>query len=238
MSVYALHPTFYGFPPVEEAEQDGLLAVGGDLAVGRLLNAYQAGIFPWYSHDEPILWWSPDPRFVLYPSQIKVSKSMKQVLKKNQFKVTLNKNFEDVITACKKVNRNGQLGTWITQDMLEAFVALHKAGYAHSVEVWNNKGELAGGLYGVAIGACFFGESMFTYQSNASKTAFIVLVKKLQSLGYQLIDCQVYTKHLESLGASMIERTVFIQQLKKFCTLSIPFNWSLPTNEQKTRFWV
>jgi len=200
------------FPDVSEASAEGLLAIGGDLSPERLLYAYLNGIFPWFENTEPILWWSPDPRFVLFPNDLKVSKSMKQVLKKELFKVTENKAFIDVIANCAKTKRIGQDGTWITNEMIEAYVKLHKLGYAKSVEVWQND-ELVGGLYGIAINdAVFCGESMFAKVSNASKVGFIAFV---QNSNYKLIDCQLHTKHLESLGAKHISRSKFLKFLPK-----------------------
>jgi leucyl/phenylalanyl-tRNA--protein transferase len=198
------------FPDVSEASLDGLLAVGGDLSPERLLYAYQNGIFPWFEDTEPILWWSPDPRFVLFPDDLKVSKSMKQLLKKNQFKVTENKAFKDVIENCAEAKREGQQGTWITDKMIEAYMKLHKLGYAKSVEVWQND-ELVGGLYGIVIGNdVFCGESMFAKVSNASKVGFITFI---QNSNYKLIDCQIHTKHLESLGGKHIPRLEFVKYL-------------------------
>ena len=193
------------FPNPALAEDDGLLAIGGDLSTQRLVLAYQNGIFPWYSEDEPILWFSPHKRFVLYPDELKVSKSMQRVLKSGRFSITINKAFEAVIAACSKAPRPGQDGTWITADMQAAYIALNKQGYAHSVEVWEN-GELAGGLYGVQLNNVFCGESMFSKVSNASKAALIYLCQTGQ---YNLIDCQVYTPHLESMGARMITRAKY-----------------------------
>jgi leucyl/phenylalanyl-tRNA--protein transferase len=210
MSLFALDNELI-FPPVHLAEPDGLLAVGGDLSVERLLLAYKSGIFPWYE-GKHILWWSPDPRFVLYPSQLRVSKSMKSLLKKNAFTFSMNTAFTEVIDNCKTVSRRGQSGTWISQDIKEAYTKLHKLGYAHSAEAWN-KDKLVGGLYGIRMGKLFFGESMFSKESNASKYAFIRLVEHLQNDGVELIDCQVYTEHLESLGAGMIPRSQFIETL-------------------------
>ncbi len=198
------------FPDVSNATSDGLLAVGGDLSSERLIHAYSSGIFPWFEEEEPILWWSPDPRFVLYPENIKVSKSMSKLLKRNHFKVTYDKAFEQVITACAIIKREGQKGTWITQNMRDAYVNLHKLGYAKSVEVWQED-ELVGGLYGVDLGNnVFCGESMFARVSNASKYGFITLV---QSSNYKLIDCQLHTDHLESLGGQYISRHEFIKHL-------------------------
>lgn len=201
------------FPPVEEADEDGLLAMGGDLSVERLLHAYQKGIFPWYEGDVP-LWWCPDPRFVLFPDELKVSKSMQQLLKKNTFEFSINKAFEEVIHQCKTTYRQGQQGTWITDEVKYAYTQLHYLGYAHSAEVWLNE-TLVGGLYGIRLGKVFFGESMFSLVSNASKYAFIKYVEQLKEENTGLIDCQVYTEHLESLGAKMIHRKDFITLLNE-----------------------
>ena len=201
------------FPPVQLANEDGLLAVGGDLSLERLLLAYKSGIFPWYNPGEPIIWYSPNKRMVLFPKDLKVSKSMQQLIKKNKFKVTFNQNFEAVISNCKTIEREGQGGTWITDEMQEAYINLFKQGIAKSVEVWL-EGELVGGLYGVDLGTVFCGESMFSKVSNTSKLAFIYLVKKLEKENYKLIDCQVYNPHLESLGAGEISREEFLKYLK------------------------
>lgn len=200
------------FPPVEKADEDGLLAIGGDLCTERLLLAYRSGIFPWYNENEPICWWSPDPRFVLYPDELKVSKSMHTVLQNGRYHFTINKTFERVIQNCKTVARPGQDGTWISSAMQEAYITLHKFGYAHSAETWQER-ELVGGLYGIRLGNLFFGESMFSLESNASKFAFINYVRQLQKENVQLIDCQLHTNHLESLGARMIHRELFTQIL-------------------------
>jgi leucyl/phenylalanyl-tRNA---protein transferase len=204
------------FPPAEDALEDGLLAMGGDLSQQRLLLAYKNGIFPWFEGDVP-LWWCPDLRFVLFPDELKVSKSMKQLLKKNILKFTVDKAFEDVIHHCKSTMRGGEYGTWITDEVENAFIKLHHAGFAHSAETWMNN-ELIGGLYGIRLGKIFFGESMFSLKSNASKFAFINYVQHLQKENIALIDCQVYTEHLESLGAKMIERNKFILLLNEFIT--------------------
>lgn len=200
------------FPPVNLAE-DGVLAVGGDLSTERLLLAYKSGIFPWFSDEDPILWWAPNPRFVLFPNDIYISKSMKSVLRRDEFTVTFDQDFKSVIQNCQKIKRKDQDDTWITSDMLTAYYDLHKQGFAHSVEVWKNN-ELVGGLYGVSLGKCFFGESMFATKSNASKVGFITLIQKLQKLKFEIIDCQVYTEHLESLGAIEISRDKFMEILK------------------------
>lgn len=204
------------FPPVENANTSGLLAFGGDLSPERLIMAYNEGIFPWYDSSQPILWWSPDPRMVLYPKKLKISKSMKQVLKKDYFKVTFNKEFQKVVQNCATAPREGQDGTWITPQMQEAFLKLHRLKVAHSIEVWHEE-ELVGGLYGVYLKdkKIFCGESMFAKKSNASKFGFIKLVQKLQAEGVKLIDCQVYTDHLASLGAEEISRKDFLRYLGK-----------------------
>lgn len=202
------------FPPVYLANKDGLLAVGGDLSAERLLLAYKNGIFPWYNQGEPIIWYSPDPRMVLFPKNLKISKSMKQIVRKNQFRATFNQNFSEVIANCKNSYRAGQGGTWITDEMEQAYVSLHKLGVAKSVEVWEGN-ELVGGLYGIDLGHIFCGESMFSKVSNASKFAFIYLVQKLEKEHYTLIDCQVYNEHLDSLGAEEISRLEFLSYLKK-----------------------
>lgn len=199
------------FPNPELAEEDGLLAIGGDLSTERLLQAYANGIFPWYSEDEPILWFSPHERFVLFPERLNISKSMRKVLNSGVFTVTTNQCFNEVIEACSAAPREGQDGTWITADMKAAYAELHREGYAHSVEVWQD-GALVGGLYGISAGDVFCGESMFSRASNASKTALIWLC---QTRKYKLIDCQVYTEHLESMGAVMISREEYIGILHK-----------------------
>ena len=200
------------FPSVEDANAEGLLAVGGDLSPERLILAYKSGIFPWFNEGSLILWWSPDPRMVLYPERIKVSKSMRKVLKNKQFSLTRNNCFEAVVDQCALVRRAGQDGTWITNEMKEAYLKLHEMGYAKSYEVWQD-GKMVGGLYGIDLGHIFCGESMFSLVSNASKFAFIQLAKELHQKKYSLIDCQLYTKHLESLGAEEIPRTEFIKIL-------------------------
>lgn len=198
------------FPNVANATTDGLLAIGGDLSVKRLILAYKTGIFPWFNNEEPILWWSPDPRFVLFPEKLKISKSMARIIRKNKFKITINTDFEKVVRECSNVKRAGQPGTWITSAMIDAYMELYLNGYAKSVEVWLDE-KLVGGLYGVDLGnGVFCGESMFSKVSNASKFGFISLVQKSH---YNLIDCQVYTEHLESLGAEEILRDEFLNYL-------------------------
>jgi len=195
------------FPNVNETTLDGLLAIGGDLKPERLILAYKTGIFPWFEVDQPILWWSPDPRFVLFPEKLKISKSMSQVLRNKDFEVSVNKDFHQVIKECSKAKREGQSGTWITQSMIDAYIKLHELGYAKSVEVWQDE-KLVGGLYGIDLGNNIFcGESMFSKVSNASKVAFITYI---QTTDYKLIDCQVYTNHLESLGAEEISKKEFL----------------------------
>ena len=198
------------FPDVSQATDEGLLAIGGELSIERLLDAYRGGIFPWFDNDEPILWWSPDPRFVLFPDKLKVSKSMKQVMRNNDFVITINKAFLTVIQECAIVKRQGQSSTWITTNMIEAYCMLHDQGYATSIEVWLED-ELVGGLYGIDVNNnVFCGESMFTKVNNASKVGFITFV---QQSNYKLIDCQVYTNHLASLGAEDISRDAFLNYL-------------------------
>ncbi len=202
------------FPPVEEATEEGLLAFGGDLSPKRLMTAYSRGIFPWYDSDHPILWWSPDPRMVLFPENLKISKSMKQLLKKQTFDVSFNSAFSEVLENCANMKRKGQGGTWITPEMKEAYLSLHEQGIATSVEVWK-EGELAGGLYGIYLKEkkVFCGESMFSKVSNASKYAFIHLVQELQKDGLVLVDCQIFTPHLATLGAAEIPRSIFLEYL-------------------------
>ena len=197
------------FPSPEQASAEGIVAVGGDLQPERVMLAYRKGIFPWFESDDFLLWWSPDPRMVLFPDQLKISKSMRTVLRKKQFEVTFNKAFDQVVEACAKVKRFGQNGTWITPGLMEVYSTLHIQGYAHSVEVWE-EGSLVGGLYGIDLGTIFCGESMFSKSSNASKVALIFLVKELKKNKYELIDCQVPTQHLASMGAEPISRTKFL----------------------------
>jgi leucyl/phenylalanyl-tRNA--protein transferase len=201
------------FPNVENADDDGLLAVGGDLSPDRLLLAYKNGIFPWFNEDSMILWWSPDPRMVLFPNKIKISKSMQQLIKSGRFRITWNAQFEEVVNACAVIKRKRQEGTWITPEMKGAYLKLNQMGIAKSMEVWEND-ELVGGLYGIDLGKVFCGESMFSKRSNASKFAFINLAQELEQKEYKLIDCQVYTDHLASLGAEEIPRQQFIKILK------------------------
>ncbi|MFT5262445.1 MAG: leucyl/phenylalanyl-tRNA--protein transferase [Polaribacter sp.] len=215
MPIYRLSTDHLQFPPPELADNNGMLAVGGDLSPERLLLAYRQGIFPWFNPEDPIVWWSPDPRFVLYPDDLKVHKSMRPYFNQQKFRVTYDQNFETVMRHCQEARRKGQYGgTWITESMLEAYVNLHELGYAHSVEVWERE-ILVGGLYGLALGKVFFGESMFAKASNASKFGFISLVQGLTKEGYNLIDCQQQTKHLASLGAKAISRKLFMETLRQ-----------------------
>jgi leucyl/phenylalanyl-tRNA---protein transferase len=202
------------FPPPELADEDGLLAVGGDLSADRLLLAYSMGIFPWYSENYPLLWWSPDPRLVLIPAELKVSRSLRQTIRKGVYSITINHAFEDVIRHCAAIPRKGEDGTWITEDMINAYILLHKAGHACSVEAWSGR-ELAGGLYGVTLGRAFFGESMFAHKSDASKVAFATFVERMIQDGVELIDCQVTTAHMKRFGAREMSRAEFMKRLAK-----------------------
>ncbi|HQH17151.1 MAG TPA: leucyl/phenylalanyl-tRNA--protein transferase [Smithella sp.] len=213
MTVYRLTKKL-AFPPPELADDDGLLAVGGDLSVNRLVLAYSMGIFPWSSDDTPILWWSPDPRPVIFPGRLKIPRTLRQTMKKGIFRITTNAAFEDVIRNCATISRKGQDGTWINHDMIEAYIRLHKAGYAHSVEAWDGD-ELAGGLYGIILGRAFFGESMFAKKSDASKVAFATYALTLAEKGFELIDCQVTTAHMKRFGAVEIPREEFMNHLQK-----------------------
>jgi leucyl/phenylalanyl-tRNA--protein transferase len=201
------------FPPPEYADASGLLAVGGDLSSQRLLEAYRVGIFPWYSEDQPILWWSPDPRLILELGDFKISRSLRRTMGKGIFQVTFDRAFEDVIRACAAVPREGQSGTWITDEMRDAYIHLHGLGYGHSVETWLGK-ELVGGLYGVSLGKAFFGESMFHLKADASKVALATLVEKLQGWGFHFIDAQMTTDHMVSLGAKEMPRRIFLKRLQ------------------------
>ncbi len=210
--MYYLNEQIY-FPPVDQANKYGILAIGGDLSPERLELAYNHGIFPWFDETEPIIWWSPPQRMVLFFDELVVSKSMRSLINKNAFKITFNQNFREVISNCKKITRTGQDGTWITNDMLEAYCALHEKGLAKSVEVWQNDA-LVGGLYGIDLGHTFCGESMFSKVSNASKIAFICLANHLKENNYRILDCQVYNDHLASLGCVEINRELFMNILK------------------------
>ena len=212
-----LDPDLPVFPDVNTAlaEPDGLLAVGGNLLPDTLLKAYQQGIFPWYNDDEPYLWWSPDPRTVLHPKDVHVSRSLKKFMRKTSLTLTFNQAFSFVIKECAKP-RSSDNGTWITDEMMAAYETLHQLGHAHSVEVWENT-TLVGGLYGIAIGRVFFGESMFSRRDNASKYAFVALCRHLSSWQFSLVDCQVYNDHLATLGATALPREAFVQQLATYC---------------------
>lgn len=209
--MYFLTKELY-FPPVDETSYEGILAIGGDLSIPRLLLAYRNGIFPWFDEDDPVLWWSPPERMVVAPSMYKVSKSMRNLLNQNKFRVTFNQNFSDVIKGCQMIYRPGQNGTWLSDDFVESYTALHQMGIAKSVEVWQDD-ELVGGLYGVDLGHVFCGESMFSKVPNASKIAFVTLIKSLHENNYKLLDCQVHNDHLEKLGAFEISRDTFMKIL-------------------------
>ena len=211
--MYYLTKELY-FPPVEESSHEGVLAIGGDLSTERLLLAYTNGIFPWFEAGEPILWWAPSERMVVNPQDYKVKKSLRNILNQNLFKITFNQDFEAVIKNCQQVNRAGQQGTWITNDMIEAYCKLHQEGHAMSIEVWQDD-NLVGGLYGIDLGSVFCGESMFSKVSNASKVAFIKLIEYLKENNYRLLDCQVHNDHLEKLGAFEITRDAFMKILKE-----------------------
>lgn len=200
------------FPPLEKANKEGILAFSMNLSISRLMEAYSKGIFPWYNSNEPVIWWSPDPRMVLFPRELKISKSMRKVLRDEQFTFSINKAFLQVITQCGEVPRPGQDGTWISPEIIEYYMHLHNLGWAHSVEVWNKKKELVGGLYGVKINRVFCGESMFAKENNASKAGFIWFVQSTYQ-EINLIDCQIYTPHLASLGARLIPRKDFVSYL-------------------------
>lgn len=210
--MYFLSRELY-FPNVNQASPEGIVAIGGDLSAERLMLAYRSGIFPWFEDDEPILWWSPPERMVLFLDELKVSKSMRNIINRKQFRITFNTAFRNVITNCRDIKRDGQPGTWITDDMTEAYCRLHELGFAKSVEVWQDD-ELVGGLYGIDLGHIFCGESMFSKVSNASKIGFIALVQQLKLAKYRLLDCQVHNNHLESLGAREIDRDDFLAILK------------------------
>ena len=215
MTVYQLIPDNNLFPPAEEAEADGLLAVGGDLTKKRLLAAYRQGIFPWYEVGQPILWWCPDPRLVLFPEDLKISRSLGKVLRKEEFEIRFDSSFENVIKACANVRIEQGKDTWIIPEMQKAYTDLHQEGYAHSVESWLN-GELVGGLYGISLGQCFFGESMFSTVNDSSKVALVALAEFSKQVGIKIIDCQMTTQHLLSLGAHEIDRKSFLRKLNQY----------------------
>ncbi|MCF8067469.1 MAG: leucyl/phenylalanyl-tRNA--protein transferase [Desulfobacterales bacterium] len=213
------------FPPADYARPDGLLAVGGDLSEERLLLAYRMGIFPWYLEDEPVLWWSPDPRLILYPDKIKISKSLNKVMEKNIFNITIDQAFEDVMRGCATIKTKKRDVTWIVKEMIPAYCNLHRSGYAHSVEVWKDD-KLVGGLYGLSLGKCFFGESMFSMVSNASKVALAKLANHLEKNEFDMIDCQVTSSHLISMGAQEISRKEFLEKMgKSLCKPDIIGKW-------------
>jgi len=222
------------FPDPRHSEENGLLAVGGDLDPTRILLGYENGIFPWFNAEDPILWWSPDPRYVLYPNRLKVSKSMKQLMRKGRFELSLDRAFSEVISNCGIVKRDGEQGSWITSEMEDAYNALHDLGVAHSSEAWL-EGELVGGLYGVCLGGIFFGESMFHKASNASKAAFIHLVDFLKNNGIEIIDCQMHTDHLESLGGEHITKERFLKELGQALKKeSLIGSWTVISSDQRT----
>ena len=204
----------FQFPSVDKSTPEGIVAVGGNLSPGMLLSAYRQGIFPWYANDDPILWWSPDPRCVILPQDLHVSKSMRKILKHDILRVSLDTCFSEVVASCQTIPRKNQGGTWITEEMREAYKKLHDLGFAHSIEVWDGK-MLVGGLYGLSLGHCFFGESMFSRVSNASKVALIRLMEILIELEFELFDCQIYSPHLDTIGATQITRDEFLRRLKK-----------------------
>ncbi len=214
MPVFYLSENKLTFPPPFLADKTGLLAVGGDLSMQRLIKAYSEGIFPWYNEDEPILWWSPDPRLVLFPEELHIGRSLAKVIAKNIYDITVDRSFEEVITKCRDVHTETKSGTWLVDEMLDAYMLLHESGYAHSVEAWKD-GDLVGGLYGVCLGKCFFGESMFSTSDNSSKVAFAVFTKWLAKIGFEMIDCQVATRYLSSFGAREIPRKEFLGILDK-----------------------
>lgn len=234
MPVYILDNEYLNFPPVEDAEEDGMIAVGGDISPERMLVAYSEGIFPWYDPSDIPVWYCPNPRFVLYPHSLKISKSMRQLLRAKRYTVTFDTAFEEVIKGCGSIARTDQddpYNTWISEEMIHSCLELHKIGFMHSVEVWD-KDELVGGLYGGCLGRCFFGESMFAKASNASKFGFIMLVKNLQEHNFAMVDCQIYSDHLQSLGAQEIPRVEFIAQLKENIDIAKkePWNEKFRTN--------
>ncbi len=217
----------YQFPDPTTCDKDGLVAVGGNLSTECLLSAYKNGIFPWFNPGDPILWWSPEPRMVIYPDQLRISKSVKKAIKKNNFQFTFDRCFEQVIINCAAPRKNQQtdLGTWITEDMIEAYIRFHEAGYAHSIECWQDS-ELCGGLYGVSLGTVFFGESMFSKISESSKLALITLIKQLEIWNYDLLDCQLPSELVERLGATYMSRKAFTKLIIEKCKNTKPQNWA------------
>jgi leucyl/phenylalanyl-tRNA--protein transferase len=228
MAVYLL-PEEPVFPPVDEAEPDGLIAIGGDLSVERLIHAYSLGIFPWFMENDEVFWFSPDPRMILFPDQLNIPESLKRVIRSNKFVIKFDTVFDQVIQKCAEVRRPGQDGTWISPGFIEAYIALHKQGFAHSVEVFYHD-KLAGGLYGVSLGSAFFGESMFYTMNNASKVAFLALVNHCRQFGFKFIDCQVETPHMRALGASLIDRKGYLALLEESIqqdTIKAPWKYKL-----------
>lgn len=219
-----LNPQNIHFPNLESSTEEGIVALGGDLKPERLINAYQNGIFPWYSEGDPIIWWSPDPRFILYPNSIYISKRMRRILRQKKYKITFDKDFYSVIKNCQQLPRKNQDGTWITKEMCDAYCILHEKNYAHSIEVWHNN-ELVGGMYGIYLGKCYFGESMFSKVNNASKIALIYIATLFSKLNFDLIDCQVYTPHLNNLGAKYISRKEFIRIIQNSFNKSNSYHW-------------
>ena len=212
--LYALDQKYYGFPDPNQAERDGLIAFGGDLCPERILSAYSQGIFPWYSPGDPILWWSPDPRFILFPQKFHISKSLSKIIRKSNYTITMDQAFKSVLQECAVIREESGCGTWITSNMIRAYSKLYEMGFAHSVETWMD-GQLAGGLYGISLGRMFAGESMFFRKSNASKLALVALVSFARSYKFDFIDCQVDTSHLKTFGAENIPRNKFLQLLNK-----------------------
>ena len=237
MPVYQLIPEIPYFPPSDDAEDDGLLAVGGDLNSERLLEAYKNGIFPWYENGQPILWWSPDPRLILIPEELKISRSLRKILKRNYFEIRFDTAFKQVIKNCANVRIDQGKGTWIIPEMQEAYIELHKEGIAHSIESWLGD-ELAGGLYGISLGQCFFGESMFCKTNDSSKVALVALVEFSKNFGIKMIDCQMKTSHLISLGAREIKRKEFLENLNKFLKKpTLLGNWNRNFHSIKSNFF-
>lgn len=216
------------FPDPRQMGEEDIALVGGGLSSDLLLNAYQIGLFPWYNPGEPVMWWCPRERMILHPREIHISHSMRNVINSNVFRITADRDFEEIMVACAHIPRSGQEGTWITDEIIDNYLKLHKLGYAHSIEVRDHTDEIVGGLYGVSMGRAFFGESMFSLQPNASKFAFIRLCQRLEELNFSLVDCQVYTPHLESLGANPVARNHFLNELENALTHpTIKGNWGM-----------
>lgn len=235
MPVYILDDEYLNFPPVEDAEEDGMIAVGGDISPERMLVAYSEGVFPWYDPSDIPVWYCPNPRFVLYPKDLKVSKSMKQLFRAQKYRVSFDTSFRQVMEGCRDVARLSQddpHNTWISDEMIATCCELHEIGFMHSVEVWDKENNLVGGLYGGCLGSCFFGESMFAKASNASKYGFITLVKNLEKQGFHFVDCQIYSDHLKSLGADEIPRNRFIAELKQHIAPAKKVDWGTLLNSK------